>query len=98
MHIGIIKVVSKINKMEIPSIPNLKVIKLLIQFFSSTNWKSEVVGSNKNQRKIERKRFAIDENIARNQAALNLNTAKQKKVKTRNPLGNRTSRRELAVH
>ena len=36
-HIGIIKAVSKINKIDIPSIPNLYLIKPLIQTVSSTN-------------------------------------------------------------
>ena len=35
--IGVIKVVSKINKIEIPSIPNLNLIKPLIQKNSSIN-------------------------------------------------------------
>ena len=37
IHIGVIKVVKTINKIEIPSTPNLNFIKLLIQDFSSTN-------------------------------------------------------------
>ena len=36
-HIGIIKAVSKINKIDMPSIPNLNLIKPLIQTASSTN-------------------------------------------------------------
>ena len=37
MHIGAMKVVKIINKIEIPSIPSLKLIKPSIQFFSSIN-------------------------------------------------------------
>ena len=37
IHIGVIKVVKIINKIEIPSTPNLNLIKLFIQDFSSTN-------------------------------------------------------------
>ena len=64
IHMGVIKVVSKINKTEIPSIPNLKLIKLPIHFFSSTNWKSDVVASKEYQRKSDKKKFTIEENIA----------------------------------
>ena len=61
---GVIKVVSKINKIDIPSTPNLKLIKLPIQFFSSTNWKSDVEESKESHRKSDKKKFAIEENIA----------------------------------
>ena len=61
---GVIKVVSKINKIEIPSTPNLKLIKFPIQFFSSINWKLDVELSKENQRKSDKKKFTIDENIA----------------------------------
>ena len=64
IHIGVIKVVSKINKIEIPSIPSLKLIKFPIQFFSSTNWNSDVDVSKENHRKSDKKKFTIDENIA----------------------------------
>ena len=37
IQIGVIKAVSKINKIEIPSIPNLNLIKPLIQLNSSMN-------------------------------------------------------------
>ena len=37
IHIGVIKVVKTINKIEIPSTPNLNLIKLFIQDLSSTN-------------------------------------------------------------
>ena len=37
IQIGVIKAVSTINKIEIPSIPNLKFTKPTIQSFSSTN-------------------------------------------------------------
>ena len=39
MQIGVIKAVRIINKIEIPSIPNLNLIKPLIQILSSINWK-----------------------------------------------------------
>ncbi len=64
MHIDAIKVVSNINNIEIPSIPNLKLKKPLIQFFSSTNWNSDIELSKENQRKIERTKFANDVKIA----------------------------------
>ena len=37
IHIGAISVASKINNIEIPSIPSLKFIKPSIHIFSSTN-------------------------------------------------------------
>ena len=37
MHIGVIKVVNTMNNIDIPSIPNLNLMKLFIQDFSSTN-------------------------------------------------------------
>ena len=55
---GVIKVVSKINKIEIPSIPNLKFMFPPIQLFSSMNWKSDIVVSKECQRKSESKKFA----------------------------------------
>ena len=61
---GAIKVVRRINKIEIPSMPNLKLINPSIQFFSSTNWKFAVVVSKENQRKMESNKFANDEKIA----------------------------------
>ena len=64
IHIGAINVVSKINKIEIPSIPSWKLIKPSIQFFFSTNLKSDVEVSKKYHRKSERRKFAEDEKIA----------------------------------
>jgi len=64
IHMGAINVVSNINKIEIPSIPSWKLIKPSIQFFSSTNWKSEVEVSKEYQRKMERTKFARVEKIA----------------------------------
>ena len=64
IHMGAINVVSNINKIEIPSIPSWKLIKPSIQFFSSTNWKSEVEVSKEYQRKMERKKFVREEKIA----------------------------------
>ena len=37
MQIGVIKVVKTIKRIDIPSTPNLNLIKLFIQDFSSTN-------------------------------------------------------------
>ena len=59
IHIGAIKVVRTINRIEIPSIPNLNFISPLIQFLSSTNWKPVKFLSNEYQRKIDNKKFAI---------------------------------------
>ena len=64
IQIGAIKVVSKINKIEIPSIPNWNFMYPAIQFFSSTNWKSDIEVSKEYQRKSESRKFAKDEKIA----------------------------------
>ena len=64
IHTGVIKVVSNINKIEIPSIPSWKLMAPFIQFFSSINWKSDVEVSKENQRKIEREKFTRDVKIA----------------------------------
>ena len=40
MQIGVINVVSTIKRIEIPSTPNLNLIKSFIQDCSSKNWKS----------------------------------------------------------
>ena len=64
IHMGAINAVNNINKIEIPSMPNWKLIKPFIQYFSSTNWKFEVVVSNEYQRKRERKKFANEVKIA----------------------------------
>ena len=59
MQIGAIKVVSIINSIEIPSIPNLNFINPLIQFFSSINWNPEKFLSNKLHKKRVKNKFAI---------------------------------------
>jgi len=64
IHIGAINAVSKINKIEIPSIPNWKLIKPFNQFLSSTNWKLDIVLSKEYQRKRQRRKFTRDEKIA----------------------------------
>ncbi len=64
IQMGAINVVSNINKIDIPSMPNWKLTKPFNQFFSSTNWKSDVVASKENQRKRESKKFAKEEKIA----------------------------------
>ena len=59
IQIGVIKVVKTIKSIEIPSTPNLNLIKLFIQFFSSTNWKSEEVKSSEYHKNSERKKVAV---------------------------------------
>ena len=59
MQIGVIKVVKTINKIDIPSTPNLNLIKLFIQDFSSTNWNSEEFISKEYHKNNERKKVAI---------------------------------------
>ena len=59
IHIGVIKVVKTINKIEIPSTPNLNLIKLFIQDLSSTNWKSAVLTSKEYHRNKDNKKVAI---------------------------------------
>ena len=58
MHIGVIKVVKTINKIEIPSTPNLNLMYPLIQFFSSTNWNPEKLLSKENHKKRHNTKFA----------------------------------------
>ena len=58
------KVVRMINNTQIKSKPNLKLIKPFIQFFSSINWKLDVVVSKEYQRKSERKKLDIEDKIA----------------------------------
>ena len=57
-HIGVIKAVKTINKIEIPSIPSLNFINPLIQFFSSTNWNPEKLLSKENHKKRHNIKFA----------------------------------------
>ena len=64
MHMGAINVVSNMNNIEIPSMPNWKLMNPLIQSFFSTNWNSDVEASKEYQRKMERKKFAREEKIA----------------------------------
>ena len=59
IHIGVIKVVKTINKIEIPSTPNLNLIKSFIQDFYSTNWKSAVLISSEYHKNKESKKVAI---------------------------------------
>ena len=59
IQIGVIKVVKTINNIEMPSTPNLNLIKLLIQDFSSTNWKSAVLTSNEYHKNNESRKVAI---------------------------------------
>ena len=58
------KVVNKINKIDIPSTPNLKLKYPLTHCLFSINWKSAVEVSKENHKKIARKKFAKDVNIA----------------------------------
>ena len=54
---GIIKAVSKINKIDMPSIPSLNLMKPLIQTVSSTNWKFDEELSNEYHKNKTRKKF-----------------------------------------
>ena len=58
-QIGVIKVVKTINRIDIPSIPSLNLIKSFIQDFSSTNWKSDEEKSSEYQRNNDRIKVAI---------------------------------------
>ena len=64
IHIGIINVVSKMNKIEIPSTPRWKSMNPSIHFYSSINWNSGVEVSNKYQSNKASKKFAKEQNIA----------------------------------
>ena len=59
MQMGVIRVVKTINSIEMPSTPNLNFINSLIQDFSSTNWKSEVLWSREYQINKDKKNVAI---------------------------------------
>ena len=56
--------VNKINNIEIPSIPNLKLNSPLIQILSSINWKSDVLASKLNHIINEIKKLAREVNKA----------------------------------
>ena len=58
------KAVNKINNIEIPSIPNLKLKYPFNHCLFSTNWKSGVDESKENHKKTERKKFTKDVKIA----------------------------------
>ena len=58
IQIGVIKAVKTIKSIEIPSTPNLNLIELFIQFFSSKNWKSDDVGSKEYQINNDNKKAA----------------------------------------
>ena len=55
---GVINVVKTINNIEIPSTPNLNLIKLLIQDCSSKNWNSEDEKSIEYQTNIDKMNVA----------------------------------------
>ena len=59
IQIGVMKVVKTINRIEMPSIPNLNFINPLIQFCSSTNWNPTKLLSNEYHKKIARNKFTI---------------------------------------
>ena len=63
-QIGVMKAVNKINNIEIPSIPSLKLKYPLTHCLFSINWKSAVEVSKENHKKIARKKFAKDVKIA----------------------------------
>ena len=56
-QIGAINAVSTMNKIEIPSIPNLNFMYPLIQFFSSTNWKPWKILSNDHHKNMQSSKF-----------------------------------------
>ena len=58
MQIGVIKAVKTMKSIEIPSTPNLNLIELFIQFFSSKNWKSDDVKSKEYQINNDNKNVA----------------------------------------
>ena len=58
IQIGVINVVNTINRIDIPSTPNLNFIKLFIQDFSSTNWNSELFTSREYHKNNESKNVA----------------------------------------
>ena len=58
IQIGVINVVKTIKRIDIPSTPNLNLIKLLIQDFSSTNWNSEVFKSKEYHKNNDNKKVA----------------------------------------
>ena len=62
IQIGVINVVNTIKRIDIPSTPNLNLIKSLIQDLSSINWNSAELESKANQRNIESIKVAILEN------------------------------------
>ena len=57
IQIGVMNAVKTINKIEIPSIPNLNFINQLIQFCSSTNWNPAKLLSKEYHKKIARNKF-----------------------------------------
>ena len=52
-------VVKTIKRIDIPSTPSLNFIKLFIQVFSSTNWKSDEFISKEYHTKIDNKKVAM---------------------------------------
>ena len=59
IQIGVINAVKIINKIEIPSIPNLNFINPFIQFCSSINWNPIKLLSNEYHKKIAKNKFTI---------------------------------------
>ena len=64
MQSGIMKVVNKINNIDIPSTPNLKLKYPLTHCLFSINWKSAVEVSKESHKNIERRKFTKDVKIA----------------------------------
>ena len=58
IQIGVINVVKTMKSIDIPSTPNLNLMKLFIQDFSSTNWNSDVPKSNEYHKNNESKKVA----------------------------------------
>ena len=59
MQIGVMKVVKTINRIDIPSTPNLNLMKLFIQDFSSINWNSAVLRSKEYHKNKESIKVAV---------------------------------------
>jgi len=59
IQIGVINAVKIINKIDIPSIPNLNFINPFIQFCSSINWNPIKLLSNEYHKKIANNKFTI---------------------------------------
>ena len=64
MQIGVMNAVNKINSIEIPSMPRVKLKYPFTHCLFSINWKSAVEVSKENHKNIASKKFAKDVNRA----------------------------------